>query len=73
MIRLLLNRLAYGLQYKELAQQQPVVALPHTGHTPKDSGDKGRQIGQDEHRMRLGKEEITDHVELPARHDLVHD
>jgi hypothetical protein len=60
------------LQFYPVSVLQTVLALPNTGHTPEDSGDKGQQVGQDEHRMRLGKQELIDHVALPAHHDLVH-
>jgi hypothetical protein len=62
-----------GLEHNEPAEKQPGLTLPHTRHAPEDSSDKGRQVGQDEHRRRLGKRESVGQIALPTHHDLVHD
>jgi hypothetical protein len=38
-----------GLHHDQPAEQKPVLAFPHAGHTSKDGGDEGGQVGQFEH------------------------
>lgn len=40
-----------GLHDNQPAQNQSVVAFPHTGHASKHGGDERRQVGQLEHRL----------------------
>lgn len=61
-----------SLQDHEPAEQEPVMALSHAGHSPEDRSDEGRQGGQDEHDMSPDKGEVVDDVECPAHHDPVH-